>query len=290
MGVNGEYAEFLPLQQAEMDGGTLYRRIARQARKDSERDTLNAIARDEFRHAAIFERYTGRRLKPRALYGLLMALCARVLGYTFTIQLLERGENRTVAAYRRALDRIPELKAMLDEEEVHEQQLVAILDEERLHYVGDIVLGMNDALVELTGALAGYTLAMQNTGLIAMAGLITGVSATLSMAASGYLSSREAGQKNALKSSAYTGVAYLITVALMIVPYLLFPAGAYLWALGVTLLIALSIIAGFNFYVSVARSRPFRRSFLTMAAISLGVAVISFGIGIVVKNVLGIDL
>lgn len=179
---------------------------------------------------------------------------------------------------------------MLDEEEEHEKQLLDILDEERLHYVGDIVLGMNDALVELTGALAGYTLAMQNTGLIAMAGLITGVSATLSMAASGYLSSREAGQKNALKSSAYTGVAYLITVALMIVPYLLFPAGAYLWALGVTLLIALSIIAGFNFYVSVARSRPFRRSFFTMAAISLGVAVISFGIGIVVKNILGIDL
>lgn len=109
MGTNGDYAEFLPLQQAEMDGGMLYRRIARQARQDSERDTLNAIAGDEFRHADIFEKYTGRRLKPRPLYALLMALCARVFGYTFTIQLLERGENRAAATYRKALDRIPEL-------------------------------------------------------------------------------------------------------------------------------------------------------------------------------------
>lgn len=126
--------------------------------------------------------------------------------------------------------------------------------------------------------------------LIAMAGLITGVSATLSMTASNYLSSREAGHKNAARSAAYTGMAYLVTVALLILPYLLFPAGAFLWALGAMLLIALVIIAAFNFYISVARTRPFRRSFLTMAAISLGVAAVSFGIGILVKNMLGIDL
>ena len=164
------------------------------------------------------------------------------------------------------------------------------MDEERLHYVGDMVLGMNDALVELTGALAGYTLAMQNTHVIAMAGMITGISATLSMAASGYLSSREAEQKDAVKSATYTGIAYLMTVALLILPYLLLPAKAYLWALGITLLIAITIIAGFNFYLSVAKGRPFKHNFLVMSSISIGVAVISFGVGLIVKNTLGIDL
>ena len=192
--------------------------------------------------------------------------------------------------YEKEIAHIPELKQVLDEEEIHEQKLLDILDEERLHYVGDMVLGMNDALVELTGALAGYTLAMQNTHIIAMAGLITGISATLSMATSGYLASHEAGQKDSVKSAVYTGSAYLVTVALLILPYLLLPSNGYLWALGITLLIAVAIIACFNFYISIAKGRPFRRNFLIMTSISMGVAAISFVVGLVVKDVLGIDL
>ena len=249
-----------------------------------------AISRDEHKHAQTFAKYSECALKPNRLLVKLYTIATRLLGYTFVIKLLERGENNAIASYRSETDRIPELKEILEQEEIHEKELLNILDEERLHYVGDIVLGMNDALVELTGALAGYTLAMQNTHVIAMAGLITGVSATLSMTSSGYLSSREAGQKNASKSSAYTGFAYLFTVALLIIPYLLFPVKGYLWALGVTLLIALAIIACFNFYVSIARDRPFRRNFLVMAGISMGVAAISFTVGLLVKNFLGIDL
>ena len=53
-----------------------------------------------------------------------------------------------------------------------EKALLEMLDEERLKYVGSMVLGLNDALVELTGSLAGFTFAMQNTKLIALSGLI----------------------------------------------------------------------------------------------------------------------
>ncbi len=278
------------LQQNEIDGSVLYRNIAGLTKDEKERKTLLLISNDEHKHAAIFERYTGCKLRPRRFRILCYTVAARILGYTFVIKLLERSEDMGIKAYQKEIDTLPELQQILEEEEVHEQLLLDMLDEERLHYVGDMVLGMNDALVELTGALAGYTLAMQNTHVIAMAGLITGVSATLSMAASGYLSSREAEQKNAVKSSAYTGLAYLVTVALLIIPYLLLPAGGYLWALGITLTIAIAIIAGFNFYISIAKSRPFRHNFLVMAGISLGVAVISFGVGLLVKNVLGIDL
>jgi len=283
-------ASLKKLQQREIDGAALYREIARLTKNDSERETLLAISNDEFKHAAIFEKYTGCKLKPRRFRLFLYSLAARILGYTFVIKLLEQGEDFGIRAYENEVSQFPELKQVLDEEEIHEQKLLDMLDEERLRYVGDMVLGMNDALVELTGALAGYTLAMQNTHVIAMAGLITGVSATMSMTASGYLSSREAGQKSAVKSSAYTGFAYLITVALLIIPYLFSPSDGYLWALGFTLLIAVAIIACFNFYISIAKSRPFRRSFLVMAGISMGVAAISFGVGVMVKNVLGIDL
>ena len=278
------------LQQQEIDGAALYHEIAQLTKNESERETLLGIANEEDKHAAVFEKYTGCKRKPRRFRLFCYLLVARILGYTFMIKLLERGEDLGIKTYEKETARIPELKQILDEEEIHEQKLLDMLDEERLHYVGDIVLGMNDALVELTGALAGYTLAMQNTHVIAMAGLITGVSATLSMTASGYLSSREAGQKNAVKSAAYTGLAYLVTVTLLIIPYLLSPPDGYLWALGITLLIAVAIIAGFNFYVSIAKGRPFRRNFFIMVGITIGVAAISFAIGLIVKNVLGIDL
>ena len=68
-----------------------------------------------------------------------------------------------------------------------------MIREKQLDYVGSIVLGLNDALVELTGALAGLTLALQNTRLIAIAGLITAIAASFSMAASEYLSNKSDG-------------------------------------------------------------------------------------------------
>lgn len=277
-------------QQQELNSAALYERIAQVTKKETERQTLLFISQEEYKHATVFEKYSGCRLKPNRLWVNFHVFIQHILGYTFMIKLLERAEDKDIDSYLAEIDRIPELKQVLAEEEMHEKKLTDILDEERLHYAGDMVLGMNDALVELTGALAGYTFAMQNTEIIAMAGLITGVSATLSMAASGYLSSRENDAKNAVKSSVYTGVAYLITVALLIVPYLLSPVDGYFRALAATLLIAVLIIAAFNYYLSVAKGRSFRKSFLVMAGISLGVAAISFIVGLVVKNVLGIDL
>ncbi|MBR5536151.1 MAG: VIT1/CCC1 transporter family protein, partial [Clostridia bacterium] len=163
-----------------------------------------------------------------------------------------------------------------------------MLDEERLQYVGSMVLGMNDALVELTGSLAGFTFALQNTRLTALSGLIVGISATFSMAASEFLSARSEGRDDALKSCSYTGIAYLITVVLLILPYLVLDnvIGALICMLAIVIL----IIAGFTYYISVAKSEGFTRRFLEMAIISVSVAVVSFFVGILAKKFLGVDL
>ena len=50
--------------------------------------------------------------------------------------------------------------------------------------MGSVVLGLNDELVEFTGALAGFTLALSDHRLIALTGSITGIAAALSMASS----------------------------------------------------------------------------------------------------------
>jgi VIT1/CCC1 family predicted Fe2+/Mn2+ transporter len=277
-------------QQEELNGSLLYYRIAQTVKDQNEKKSLLALSEDEKRHAEIFHRHSGKNLKASKLYVAFYLFLAKLFGYTFLIKLVERGEAKAVKVYQKEINLIPELAAILQDEERHEDHLIGILDEERLHYTGDIILGMNDALVELTGSLAGYTLAMQNCRLIAMAGLITGISATLSMAGSGYLSSRENESKDAVKSTVIIGLSYLITVILLILPYLLFSPLSYMQALITTIIIALAIIGGFNYYLAVAKDRSFKRGFFSMAFISLGVAVISFGVGFFVKRILGIEL
>jgi len=167
--------------------------------------------------------------------------------------------------------------------------LLELLNEETLIYAGSVVLGLNDALVELTGALAGLTLAFSDVKIIALSGLITGIAASLSMAASEYLStSSEESEKHPVKAAVYTGIAYILTVALLILPYLLLDNA--LLALAITISISIVIIALFNFYISVAKNEPFGRRFAEMAGISLGVAAFSFLLGFLIRNWLGVDV
>lgn len=172
---------------------------------------------------------------------------------------------------------------------MHEEKLISMLDEELLHSIGSIVLGLNDALVELTGALAGLTLALQDGALIALTGSITGFAAALSNGASEYLSTKT-GQtsKHPLRAALYTGSTYLITVILLILPYMIL-RNFYL-SLALTLGIAVLIIAFFNYYVSVAQDEPFGRRFLEMALISLGVAGVSFLVGYLIRTFLDVDV
>ncbi len=176
------------------------------------------------------------------------------------------------------------------QEEEHEEALLNMLDEERLQYVGSMVLGMNDALVELTGSLAGFTFAMQNTRLIALSGLIIGISATFSMASSEFLAARSEGRNDAMKSCLYTGIAYLITVVLLIAPYLILDNSQFMLALLFMILTVILIIAGFTYYISVAQGHKFRPRFLEMTAISVSVAVLSFFVGIAAKYFLGVEI
>jgi VIT1/CCC1 family predicted Fe2+/Mn2+ transporter len=196
---------------------------------------------------------------------------------------MERGEKGAQKNYQEIAREIPEAKVMLKDEEIHEHELLKLLEEDKLKYVGSIVLGLNDALVELTGALAGLTLALNNAKVVAITGLITGIAASLSMAASEFQSRRadDPKAKDTLRASLYTGGTYLLTVILLILPYLLL--SNVLISLVCTMVIAVLIIMMFTFYTSVTQDLKFGKRFLEMAAISLGVAAITFGIGFLVK-------
>jgi vacuolar iron transporter family protein len=184
---------------------------------------------------------------------------------------------------------VPAAAQIKTEEEGHEKKLIGLIDEERLQYIGSVVLGLNDALVELTGTLAGLTFALQNAKLVGVAGLITGIAASLSMAASEYLSTKaEAGAKQPLKASIYTGIAYVIAVTILILPFLLLgnPFISLLCALAGGIL----VIFCFTYYYAVVRGVSFRRRFLEMVSVSLGVAGLSFLIGLLVRQFLGVNI
>lgn len=280
----------LKMQKNEITEYYIYTKIAQRVAGGDNKNTLLRLAAAEKRHCEMWEQMTGTRTEPNTFRIFWYDLMSRICGYTFTLKLMESGENAADKIYSKLAEEVPEAHAIAVEEEEHENALLAVLDEERLQYVGSMVLGLNDALVELTGTLAGLTLAMRNTGMIAMAGLITGVAATLSMASSEYLSARSEGRDDAMKSCSYTGIAYCITVAILVAPYLMFGNDSYIEAMILMLVLAVLIILVFTYYISVAKDLNFKKRFLEMAGISLGVALISFVIGIFVKEVLGIDM
>lgn len=280
----------LNMQQNEINEYHVYLNLTKFVKKEDDKKVLMDIAKEELIHSKTLEKYTNKKLKPQKLKVFKFFILSVIFGYTFVIKIMEGGEKNAEYIYSKIVEEVPDAKKIAFEEDEHENKLIAILDEERLKYVGSMVLGLSDALVEISGTLAGLTFALQNNKLVALSGIITGISATLSMASSEYLSAKSDGDKNAFKSSLYTGIVYLITVSFLITPYLIFPDDKCVYALIAVIFIVLFIIFIFTYYVSVAKSLPFRNRFFEMASISLTVAGISFFIGILVKNFLGIDI
>jgi VIT1/CCC1 family predicted Fe2+/Mn2+ transporter len=283
------HRQVLKFQQTEITEHHIYKRLAGRINSPENAKVLNQIAEDEMRHYKGWKKYTNQDVEPRWLSVWFYTTVSMIFGFTFGVKLMEMGEEAAQGNYAAIRHEIPEAEKYEREEDAHEQQLINMLDEERLQYAGSVVLGLNDALVELTGALAGLTLALQNVKLIALSGLITGIAASMSMAASEYLSTRsEDTKKHPVRAAIYTGIAYIITVALLVMPYLLIEN--YILDLAIALTTAVIIIAVFNYYISVAKGESFRARFLEMAGLSLGVALFSFIIGYFIRQWLGIEI
>ena len=281
-------SDFLFFQEDEITSSIVYAKLAHIVKDSENKKTLLQIAAEEKAHYEILKRHTGKEVAPNRWRIFKYYWLARILGLTFAIKLMEKEERDAQEVYARYPE-YPELEKLGRDEEVHEQKLIGLINEEKLEYMGSVVLGLNDALVEFTGALAGFTLALSNAPLIALTGSITGIAAALSMASSEYLStkSEEGDSKHPVKAAVYTGIAYIITVVALVAPFIFIES--VLVALGLMLVMALTIIALFNYYYAVARGESFKKRFLEMAILSFTVAGISFLIGYALKTLTGID-
>lgn len=279
----------LAAQKNEITEHYIYRRLAQSIKNPNNRDVLGRISIEELKHYDFWREYTHKDVKPSRLRIWKYFLISKIFGVTFGIKLMEKGEERAKVTCEKISKQIPEASSIIEDEDLHEKELVSLIDEEKLRYVSSMVLGLNDALVELTGALAGFTLAFQEARLVAVTGLITGIAGALSMATSEYLSTKSEGDsKSPLKAAAYTGITYIFTVLFLILPYI-FLAEIYA-CISLTLINAVILIFLFTFYVSVAKDLPFKRRFLEIIMISFGIACLTFFIGFLVKEFLNIEI
>lgn len=280
--------KLIGVQRCEITEYFIYKKLSDMIKDPDNKNVLKRISDEELSHYRTWEKHTNESVKPSKFRIWKYALISKLFGLTFGIKLMEKGEEEAQINYNEFSSFALDAKKIIEDESDHERELIKLIDEERLQYVGSMILGLNDALVELTGALAGFTLALQNTRLIAMAGLITGIAASLSMASSEYLSTKtEENVKNPIKASLYTGVAYVFTVFFLILPYLIF--GNFYIALGNTVINAILIVLIFTYYISIAKDMNFKRRFAEMVIISLGVSILTFVIGFIVRVFLHVD-
>ena len=273
---------FLKFQRNEITEHFIYSKLAKTDSRNSE--ILSKIAQDELKHYEYLKSLTGKDVKENKLIILLYFLVVKIFGLTFGLKLMESGEKLSIKYYSQLKEKDPHFSDIFLQEQSHEKELLKIIEDEKIKYTGSFILGLNDALVELTGVLAGLTLSLQNTRLIGFVAFITGFAASLSMAASEYLSSKEEGKSNPLKASITTGIAYISTVLILISPYLLLTFKTPFIPLAISLILAVFIIAFVNFYIAIVKEIEFKKRFLEMLIISFGVAILNFFIGLIIRK------
>ncbi len=155
-------------------------------------------------------------------------------------------------------------------------------------YTGAMVLGMHDALVELSGIIAGLTFAIETSRIIIMTGAIAAVAASLSMAAANYMAQRADGNRDAAVCAAYTGAMYIGTSAALLLPFCII--GNRFWALGAMGAVVVGVVLLFNWYIGAKNHRPWGRAFWEMLGVCVGVSVASFTIGQAAKYFLGVTI
>jgi len=276
-------------QRNEITEHHIYARLAKSTKDAGNSVVLAKIAADELNHYHLWKSYTGRDVNPNRWHIRKFYWISRIFGLTFGVKLMEKGEEKAQVNYSEIGGEIPEANEIRREEGEHENQLIALLKEDKLEYIGSIVLGLNDALVEILGTLAGLTFALQNTKLVALAGIIAGIAGALSMSSSEYLSAKSEGKnEGALKSAIFTGIAYLFAVIFLVAPYLIFTSPFV--ALIVAVVDSILVVFVYSYYISVANDQPFKKRFSEMVILSTVVGLISFGLGYLVRVLFGIEV
>ncbi len=280
----------LKQQQNEINDYALYSALSRREKDAQNKSVYESIALEEKGHYLFWEKITGKTVEPNHLLIKWYILLTMLFGTSFALKLAEKREGDAEAFYKSLFDTYPEAKEIYAQEMKHERELINMLHDKKLLYAGAIVLGMNDALVELTGTLSGIALAFDKSMVVGVTGAIMGIAASMSMAGSSYLEAKENPDEAIAPAvyAAYTGVSYIATTFFLVLPFFIFSSINI--SLASMFVAAFTAIVIYNFYISVAKDQSFSRRTAQMLLITFGVALISFAIGYGVHHYLGIQI
>lgn len=280
--------------QDEYADRAVYLALSRRERNPEFKKALENIASGEESHYEFWRTYApDRKVSSKRVRTYVIVFLRMILGLTFTLKLMERHEGKLHQRYRKIAESIPEsdkarFTSMMESEEGQEDLLIGQIQENRVKYMSFIVLGLADAVVEISGIHAGSLGIYGRTGLAGLAGIIAGMAASIAMASAAYAQAKQGFQGSAKWSAIYTGVSYMITAVFLALPYFLTPNMA--GALGVSLAIGVLLVAAMTFYDTVISARPFKRQFGEIAGIILGASFALFVVGTLVGQYLGIRI
>ena len=277
-------------QQNEINDYTIYKTLALFQNNENNKKIFEKIAKEEKYHYEFWVKITNKQMKAQKFLVWWFVFLVKIFGTSFALKFLEKREAGAEEFYKELFEIYPESEHIYKQETEHEHELIGMLNDKKLLYAGAIVLGMNDALVELTGTLSGIALAFDKSLIVGLTGLIMGIAASLSMAGSAYFEAKENPNETIkpLTYSLYTGVSYILTTTILVVPFFIFETMVY--SLIMMFICAFLAIISYNFYISVAKDLNFTTRVLQMSGITFGVAIISFSIGYLVKFYFGIEI
>lgn len=280
--------------QNELTEHIIYGRLAAREKNPENKALLEKMSIQEKEHYELWKKISpGTDVEPRRLSVFIFDAMRSVLGVTFTTKFLETHETKAVQEYQAILETLPPeykpyLERIIEEEKSHERSLLSQIKEKRIAYLSFIVLGLADAIVEITGVHAGFLGVTGSTLVAGVSGIIVGFAAAISMASAAYLQAKQDVERSALVSAVSTGLAYIMSVILLALPYFWLDSmiPAFLASVGVGIL----LIGGFTYYGAVVFERKFWHEFLEAAGLMLGTAIATYFVGKIVGSVFNVDV
>lgn len=291
----------------------IFSRLAKSEKDRSLRILLGRLARMERAHMGLWAEIAGRK-EPELGFGSWIVMlrvyayliARKILGVAFITMLLGKGEMEALGRYNEvmksfgqsAIDR-KRLDTIIADERYNEADLKEKIREYRgqLNYIRSIVFGLNDGLVEILAAVAGIAVVASSGIIVIIAGIIIGVSGTLSMAGGSYLSAKshnlleEAKEEDEAQirpghEAMYTGVYYFLGSLVSIVPFALGLSGfaGIIWAV---ILVSL-VLTTVSVIVAVVSGTSIGKRVFEMLAISLGAVVVTVVLGTIARVYFGV--
>ncbi|MGI0134212.1 MAG: VIT1/CCC1 transporter family protein [Candidatus Micrarchaeaceae archaeon] len=292
------------LYRSEMLHREVYKNLAAKEKSRVLKPLLQRLAGLEAEHTILWGRLLDTsRVRPSMLKIHLLTLfiyvVRGVIGLALAVKMIEYGEAQLTAKLNRTLEMLPvsrKERGAIHGLERSMERMEGPLQQKIIEYspvlknIRDVIFGMNDGLVEVLAAVAGFAAALQQPVLVLLAGGIVAISGTLSMAGGAYLSTEYEksikldegkGRSSARLSAAYVGLFYIIGAAFPLVPFA-FGIGGYYGIIGSVIITAI-VLTIVSALISVVSDTSIARRVARTLAISLGIASVTVIIGFVAR-------